>query len=232
MSFFHKYSLALFKRWNPCVLYLQLVILFQSNYLYAGSMEKVLDLKADNFEHIEFKRIKQNRYSFHGQQLQVDVEGSASFLMKPFDSVRKVRQVSFKWRSNGAPKIKDAQHEEQKQGDDAVFKLGLLLEGSDSFSNPFVPAWVKRVDGLLKYPSEDMIYLVADSKHVPGQRWVNPYNKRVTMIAIDSVDDAQNWQRSSYYFDTPVNVVGLWLMSDGDNTASSFTVNIKDIKLE
>ena len=232
MLFFYKYSLVLFKRWNPRVLCLQLVILLQSNYLYAGSMEELLDLKADNFEHIEFKRIKQSRYSFHDQQLQVDVEGSASFLMKSFDSVRKVRQVSFKWQNTGVLKIKDAQHEEQKQGDDAVFKLGLLLEGSDSFSNPFVPAWVKRVDGLLKYPSEDMIYLVADSKHVPGQRWANPYNKRVTMIAIDSVDDAQSWQQSSYYFDTPVNVVGLWLMSDGDNTASSFTVNIKDIKLE
>jgi hypothetical protein len=219
-------------RWNLSALYLLLVILLQSNGLYAGSMEELLDLKADNFEHIEFKRIKQSRYRFHDQQLQVDVEDSASFLMKSFDSVRKIRQVSFKWQSNGALKIKDAQHEEQKQGDDAVFKLGLLLEGSDSFSNPFVPAWVKRVDDLLKYPSEDMIYLVADSKHVPGQRWANPYNKRVTMIAIDSIDDAQRWQQASYYFDTPVNVVGLWLMSDGDNTASSFTVTIKDIKLE
>ena len=232
MSFFHKYNLALFKRWNPYVLSLQIVILLQSNCLYAVSMEGVLDLKADNFEHIEFKKIKKSHYSFRDQQLQVDVEGSASFLMKSFDSVRKVRQVSFKWRKNGEPKIKVAQHEELKQGDDAVFKLGLLLEGSGSFFNPFVPAWVKRVEGLLKYPSEDMIYLVADSKHVPGQRWFNPYNERVTMIAIDSVDDTNNWQRSSYYFDSPVNVVGIWLMSDGDNTDSSFTVNVKDIKLK
>ena len=67
---------------------------------------------------------------------------------------------------------------------------------------------------------------------MPGQRWLNPYNERVTMIAIDSVDDAKSWQRSSYYFDRPVNVVGIWLMSDGDNTDSSFTVNVKDIKLE
>lgn len=232
MSFFYKYNLALFKRWNPYVLSLQIVILLQSNCLYAVSMEGVLDLKADNFEHIEFKKIKKSHYSFRDHQLQVDVEGSASFLMKSFDSVRKVRQVSFNWRKNGEPKIKDAQHEEHKQGDDAVFKLGLLLEGSGSFFNPFVPAWVKRVEGLLKYPSEDMIYLVADSKHVPGQRWFNPYNERVTMIAIDSVDDTNNWQRSSYYFDSPVNVVGIWLMSDGDNTDSSFTVNVKDIKLK
>jgi len=232
MLFFYKHSLVLFMRWDLFALCLLLVILLQSNGLYAGSMEGVLDLNADNFEHIEFKRIKKSRYSFYDQQLQVAVEGGASLLMKPFDSIKKVQQVSFKWRSSGAPKIKDAKHEEQKQGDDAVFKLGLLLEGSGSFSNPFVPAWVKRVDGLLKYPSEDMIYLVANSKHVPGQRWANPYNKRVTMIAIESVGDAQGWQRTSYYFDVPVNVVGLWLMADGDNTDASFMVHIKDIKLE
>jgi hypothetical protein len=231
MSFYYKLVLALFTRWSPTV-FLLFVIWLQPNGLLAGSTEEILDLKADNFEHIEFKRIKQSRYSFHEQQLQVDVEGSSSFLMKSFDRVSEVKKVSFKWRANGAPKIKDALHEEQKQGDDAVFKLGLLLEGNDSFSNPFVPAWVKRVDGLLKYPSEDMIYLVADSKHEPGQHWTNPYNKRVTMIAIESVNDTQGWQRSSYYFDVPVKVVGIWLMSDGDNTGSSFTANIKDIKLE
>ena len=99
MSFFYKHILALFKRWNPYILSLQIIILLQSNCLYAGSMEGVLDLEADNFEHIEFKRIKQSRYSFRDQQLHVDIEGSASFLMKSFDSVRKVRQVSFKWRT-------------------------------------------------------------------------------------------------------------------------------------
>ena len=200
--------------------------------LFANAQAEMISLQADNFEHIEFRRIKSNYHAYQNQQLQINVNDSASFLMKPFDNIKKVSQVKFKWHSKGVPKIKNPQHEEQRVGDDAVFKLGLLLEGKDSFPNPLLPSWMKRVEKLLKYPSEDMIYLVVGAKHEIGEQWANPYNKRVTMIAIDSVKDKQGWQQSSYHFEMPVNVVALWLMSDGDNTDSNFIVFIKDINIE
>lgn len=40
------------------------------------------------------------------------------------------------------------------------------------------------------------------------------------------------WQQASYRFDEPQAVVALWLMADGDNTQSSFRVEIRDIVLE
>lgn len=211
---------------------MQILLFIQINMLFTNVQAEMISFQADNFEHIEFRRIKSNYHTYQNQQLQIYVDDSASFLMKPFENIKKVSQVKFKWRSKGAPKIKNAQHEEQRVGDDAVFKLGLLLEGKDSFPNPLLPSWMKRVEKLLKYPSENMIYLVVGAKHATGEQWANPYNKRVTMIAIDSVKDNQGWQQSSYHFEMPVNVVALWLMSDGDNTDSKFTVFIKDINIK
>lgn len=193
--------------------------------------EEIL-LQADRFEHIQFKRINASSYIFHDQLLQIDVDKSASFLMLPFDEVVKVNRVSFEWRSDGAPQIESPQHEEQREGDDALFKLGLLLKADDSILNPFLPPWMKRVEALLKYPSENMINLVAAAKHAPGEQWPNPYNKRVSTIAVGSVSSGQGWMKASYQFDRPVDVVGLWLMADGDNTGSSFSTYIKNITIE
>jgi len=207
-------------------------VLLCASTVFSEAKAENISLQADGFEHIQFKKIKASRYTFHGQLLQIDVDESASFLMLPFAAVKKINRVSFEWRSDGVPRLENAGQEEQRQGDDSVFKLGLLLKANDSFINPFLPSWMKRVEALLKFPSENMINLVVASKHAPGEQWPNPYNKRVTTVAIGSVENEQGWMQAAYQFDQPVDVVGLWLMADGDNTHSKFTVYIRNITLE
>ena len=205
---------------------------FAAGAVRAGGAESVIVMAADNFSHIYFKRIKPNNFIFSDQQLTINVVGSASFLMNSFDSIRKISHVRFEWKSEGVPKVIDKIHEERRTGDDAVFKLGILLESSDAGLNPFMPQWMKRVEELLNFPSEKMIYLVAGSKHAAGARWENPYNKRVTMVAVSSnVVSTGEWRQARYRFDVPVNAVALWLMSDGDNTDSTFTAHIRNIVL-
>ena len=210
---------------------LAVIILLHANTLFAATPGEVISLQADHFEHIQFKRIKANRYTFQ-QQLQIDVDNSASILMLPFETVKQLNRVSFEWRSEGGPLTEDAQHELKRNGDDAVFKLGLLLKADSESINPFVPPWLKQVRKLLKFPSEEMVYLVADAKHAPGERWTSPYNRRVTMISVESRGDGSGWQQSSYQFEQSLDVVALWLMADGDNTHATFTVSIKNIVLE
>ncbi len=217
---------------NTYLVFITVFLLVQTNIILAETSANVIPLQTDDFEHINFNRIKPNHHSFLKQQLKINVNESASFLMQPFDHVKAVKRVSFEWRSDGFPKIKSAKNEEQKSGDDAVFKLGLLLKTDESISNPFIPKWMKRVDTLLNFPSEEMIYLVANAKHAVSEQWANPYNKRVTMISIESIDNEQDWKLARYEFDTPVNVIAIWLMADGDNTHSRFTVHVKNIKIE
>ena len=203
-----------------------------------------LSLFENNYTHIKFGRIKENQYEFNKRVLKVEVDSSASFLMKAFETVKPVKRISFKWRSDGLPNVKDAMQEKQKAGDDAVVKLGLLLKSDKEIENPLLPKWMRQVKSLLNHPSENMIYLVADSRHVAGEQWPNPYNRRVTMVAMSSTsinsklesridgEFEEGWRHASYLFSEAVEVVAIWLMADGDNTGSSFTSYVKDIKLD
>jgi len=146
-----------------------------SNALFAEIHAESVSLQAENIEHIQFKKIKANRITYQDQQLRIDVDDSASILMLPFETIKPLNKVSFEWRSESGPLTKDSQHELKRSGDDAVFKLGLLLASDDDSINPFVPPWLKRVRELLKFPSEEMIYLVAGARHAPGERWTSPY---------------------------------------------------------
>ena len=224
---------------------LLVIFLFPTQLLAADvSAPDDLSLFESNFTHIQFGRIKANQYDFDDRVLKAEVDSSASFLMKAFESVKPVKRVSFKWRGDQLPKVKDALHEEQKAGDDAVFKLGLLLRSDNGIDNPLLPKWMRQVKSLLNHSSENMIYLVAGSKHVAGEQWPNPYNHRVTMIAMSSANIEskleskidgeleEGWQQASYRFAEAVDVVAVWLMADGDNTGSSFTSYVKDIRLD
>lgn len=196
--------------------------------------EKVVSLTAGDFEHIQFRSRTPTIYNYRedDNSLLIKVEKSASFLMQAFTEVKAVKQVSFEWKSDGLPAIKNAERESQRHGDDAVFKLGLLIETPDAISDVLLLSWMRRVDSLLKFPSDEIIFLVAGARHAAGQRWPGPYNRRVSMIAINDVATEQGWHKADYQFSKPVKVVAIWLMADGDDTASSFSVQIKNIKIE
>lgn len=208
------------------------VMLLQTKVVLSESTLETISLQANDFSHIEFKKIKANRYHFQKQQLQIDVESSASILMLPFKAVKAVNKVSFEWRGDGRPLLRDAEHELERSGDDAVFKLGLLLKSETESFNPFIAPWLRQVRKELSFPSEEMIYLVVDAKHKPNERWLSPYNRRITMISVASQKDESGWQQASFQFDTDQQVVALWLMADGDNTQASFSVSVKNIVLE
>ncbi len=219
--------MAAMKKYGILVIVLQLY----ANAAFTDPVSGFIPLQENAFEHIQFKRIEASNYKFENGQLVISVNSSASLLMKPFSDVREIKTISLEWKSDKKPAVKDSDHEKIRSGDDAVFKVGLLLKADSKAFKPFIPSWMKRVDELLAYPSEEMLYMVVDSRHAEGERWENPYNERVTMIALYNGVSEDGWQKASYQFDVPVNVVAIWLMSDGDNTGSSFVAQIKNIEI-
>jgi len=205
-------------------------LLLYGSTMMAVTQQESVPLQAEVFEHIRFGKIKANSIVFKNQLLRIDVDESASLLMMPFDEVKTIRQVRFKWKLEGEVLTRNAKHETRRDGDDAAFKLGLLLRSGSAFPNPFVPKWLKRVKALLKFPSRDMVYLTAGARHAAGEQWTSPYNERVTMIAVDSLSDEAGWWQVDHHFDQPKEAVAIWLMADGDDTHSSFTSQIKDIE--
>ncbi len=212
---------------------LSVIILLHTNALFSAPPVEAILLQADNFEHIQFKKIKPNSHAYENNVLKISVNDSSSLLMLSFDTIKKINKVSFEWRSEGLPLVDDAQHESSKAGDDAVVKIGLLLKADDTaFFNQFTPSWLKRVNELLSLPSDNMVYLAVNAKHAVGEEWLNPYDARVLMVSISSMQGLDDWQQASYQLDQSLAVVALWVMADGDNTDSKFTSYIKNIQLE
>lgn len=227
-------SMIAIKRYSLAVSILLIPVLsYLAFTFFTLPPEKIISLTAGDFEHIQFRTKTPTAYSYHENDngLLIKVDNSASFLMQAFTAVKQVNQVSFEWKSEGLPAIENAAHESRRSGDDAVFKLGLLIETPDAISDVLLLSWMRRVDSLLKFSSDEMFFLVAGAKHVAGQRWVGPYNNRVTMIAMNNDAGEQGWFQASYQFSEPVKVVAIWLMADGDDTSSSFTAHIKNIKM-
>jgi hypothetical protein len=215
-------------RFKPAIVILIPLLAGITGNIYA---EADNGLKFSGFEHISFSRIPANSIETTDKRVRFDVNASASFLMTAFDHVVPVKEVSVTWRSDGVPSVRNAQQEMEKAGDDAVVKVGLLLRADEPGFHPFLPAWMRRVKQKLAYPSEIMYYLVADARHMPGQRWDNPYNRRVTMMAMNDEKNADGWTTSRMKFDAPLEVVAVWLMADGDNTGSSFSSEVRQIEL-
>ena len=198
----------------------------------ASLFAEEITLDNKNTTHITFKRITPNNFYFKEGTLTIKANNSASFLLLPFKSIRKINKVSFQWKKQGSINVKNAQQEETRRGDDAYLRIGLAIEGKPLFVNPLAPKWVKKVRGTLHYSSDKMIYIIPGSRHEDGQHWKSPYSDDVEIIAVGSNTKKDGWNFSEHKFENSQTVVGLWIMADGDNTQSTFTSQLKALTLE
>ena len=204
--------------------------------LFAG-LSHSLKVKADNellegseYKEISFDDIPKTAYTFEKNQLSVVVKKSSSVKMKAFEKIKTVKSVSFEYQIDGKLDINNEQQHREKSGDDALFRVGLLRSG-DAPSIPFfAPAWIKKSSSLLKLPSDKLIYLVLSPVAKGGSRWESPYSSSIENIALNKKEATEKgWQKASYQFDKPIPIVGYWLMADGDNTSSSFSLKVRNL---
>jgi len=182
--------------------------------------------------HIVFDKKSANTFNTLPNSLNVAVDNSASFLLLPFEQVKAVRSVAFQWKKHGKLKIIDAAHEQTKSGDDAYLRIGLLIKGQPELFNPLTPTWLNKVKAVLHHASNKMIFLVPGSHNQHGAQWKSPYNTNVDIIAITSEQLNTGWSHSKHVFKKPLQIVGLWIMADGDNTQSTFVSQLRELVLE
>ena len=186
-----------------------------------------------HFDHIKFKRVKPNTVTFHDGTISFEVNETASFMLHAFEDARSVSRVAFDWKANGKLNKRDVEHETTRKGDDAWLRVGLILKGEPQLLDPLVPSWVKQVRNTLKYPSDEMVYLVPDARHAPGKSWPSPFSKQIRMISVASSTEKENgWRSVNYVSPQPLQVIGIWLMADGDNTQSSFRSSIRKLQVQ
>jgi len=207
---FTPYSVGLFVAATP---------LFASSYRFA------------DFHHISFGNIPATKYSQEEDAIKADVASSSSFLLKPFSSVKNIKKVQWRWRMTGDFKVDSFALLQSKAGDDAVVRVGLIKSGYAPMAPFFAPSWIKAIKDYLKLAGAQMHYVVAGGPAPAGAAWVSPYSKSMTMVQAKSSVEKDGWTLSQHDFQESIKVVGLWLMADGDNTKSNFSVLIKDLRV-
>ena len=175
--------------------------------------------------------IKPTKYTISKNSIKATVSKSASALIYAFDTVTPIKTVSFEWRSQGKLKVRNAGHEKSKKGDDYKLRVGLILSGKAPMIPFFAPGWVKAIKSAMKLPSNKLRYLAVDAKHPAGKSWESPYSDSMTNVSLPSKDLGNGWNLAVYSSKRPHNVVGVWVMADGDNTKSSFESEIRNLRL-
>ncbi len=185
------------------------------------------------FEHIHFKRIKPNIVSFNNDEIQFDVNKSASFLLLAFADIKTVRKVSFAWQASGMLNKNSVEQEKTRKGDDAWIRVGLILSGEPEWvPDALLPRWSRQVKNTLRYPSDSMLYLIPGARHAPGASWKSPFSPHIDMVSVASTGMDDGWQRVDHEFSEPLRAVGLWIMADGDNTGSIFSSRLRNLVID
>lgn len=203
------------------------VLALTSNLVYA----ETASLENNKFEHIQFKDIEPNQFEFRDNILAINVNKSASFLLQPFQQIKTISKVSFDWKSHGTLNVNSKDVEASREGDDAYLRIGLLIKGKPPVISFFAAGWIKKIKTLLHHPSNRMAYVVSGAQHSAGETWESPYTSSIHIISAKSSQLNDNWMRAEHRFTVAIEVVGLWIMADGDNTGSSFSTQLRNLEI-
>lgn len=202
-----------------------------SHLLLAVSM---VPLSSQDWVELKYKNIPSNQVKFENSQVQIQVNQSASPLIHRLQAPQSVNGFSFKLNIKGG--LTNAQADQFLE--DSYFRLGLVASGEKTLN-----WWQKKVaaDWVLKLFSMapqgvglDKIYFfnVSPYSDQVGKARVHPKSELMHEFVVASHSENKEVLEVNHQLKMPLQVVALWLSSDGDDTKSQFEVQIQKIELK
>ena len=185
---------------------------------------------------MEFDQKLKTQYALESGALVATVRKSSSALVLPFDQIKLITNVSYDWCTTRDMTKVNREKEQKKEGDDAALRLGLLLSGTPPGVPLFVPNWIKRLEKLVKFPTQGVLFITSGVSADAGKSWVSPYTQYISMTVAQSTPKNLSWckhgQAGKFQAKIPIESTGLWFMADGDDTHASFTTWISNIQIQ
>lgn len=199
-----------------------------------GSVLVPLDQQA-RWQVLKYSRLPPHRIRFSSAGLEMAVDGSAMPLIYPLAERLRVRGIRVKGRVEGALRIPPGRQGEEKF-DDYVFRIGLVEPGERTLNfvqRQLATAWVRKLFELA--PSGTGISRIhffnvgAEKAHIGRQR-EHPLSDLIVekVVAVPQTDGRFDF---AHTLERPLDTIAVWLSSDGDDTASQFTVLVERIEL-
>lgn len=199
--------------------------------LYTLFVATSLALSAGSgWEVLRFDNIRENGIAFSDSRLTVTVNDSASPIIYPFSGTKTVNEifvsgtVTGKLESNGS-----------SSWDDALLRVGIIETGSRKLSpveRMSAPKWVKTLSNRMSGGIRKIhCFLLMPEKERIGEARINPDMElfQETIAAVPSADGSFTMRITlPHAIESP----GLWILSDGDDTGSKFSISIEQIEMK
>lgn len=187
---------------------------------------------------LKYDSLPANHVTFSGNGLSIKVDKSASPLIYPLtEDPLLIEKVSIAGHVNKLVSIKNPDQQGRKSFDDFNLRLGFVLLGSNRLSwlkRQLAAKWIREMYNLApKNQGIDHIeflnaVLSPNRLHIVRTHPLSEHIKERNVWLMDK-PGAFSY---SHIFSNPRHTVALWISVDGDDTGSSFTLNIKQIQLE
>ena len=203
-------------------------------FVFLGLLAIPLDKKAQ-WTDLGFSQSRKTLTSFSSEGLRLAIDKSSSPLFYPLSQILKVHTVKLEFELSGLPKIPEGSTEGLDHADDFSLRLGLVVSGDNQlswFQKFFAPRWLKLISEKSEpYHLGKALFLTVSQTLPEGTKRKHPKSNLLEEVVVLRASKpgaySVSW-RSPEELDT----YALWVQSDGDDTASSFDVLIKNITLE
>lgn len=183
---------------------------------------------------LSYKNIPANQVRFADNALIIQVDGSASPLIYPFSQPLRADSIAMRLSVDGYLNL-DGQKQGESGADDFVFRLGVVYRGDKRLStwqHVFAPEWVKT---LFRLAPEDtgidyigFFNVYSDDRLAARQRSHPSSNLIIEQFVSKRSDDPMLLQ---FYPNKEQDILALWISSDGDDTDSSYLINLSDLQV-
>jgi len=212
---------------------LKVLISFYLLIIAKTTLAEDIDLNLNKWHTVKYSKIKPNVIKQIKKSIEISVNNSSSALVFKFDQIKVIRRVKIKAKLKGLinyhgspPGSEDA--------DDFPLRVGFILKGNKKlnfFQKRIAPDWLVQLDkisstngGLDKVHS--LIFYTENPKFKKREHPLSSYffEEAATQFIDFKLDTTHSFLKE-------LEIIGIWLSSDGDDTKSSFSVIIESIVL-
>lgn len=193
----------------------------QQNIPFDSSMWKVLS----------YKKIPSNQVEFENQEMLIKVQSSAGPIVFKLPEMKKVKLVRIKGRFKGQKNVESGDFDE-----DSILRIGLVATGDkklNAFYRMVSPRWVKELFELApkNYGLDKIFFLnFTNRKELLHRERFHPKSELIHEKMVYVIDKEGDFD-AEIPFDETKQIAALWMSTDGDDTASSFEVQISALQL-
>lgn len=185
---------------------------------------------------LSFDGVTSNEVSFSDPGMEIRVSKSASPILYLFPEPQIVQSVSARGRSEGTLNLSPEATWESAP-DDALLRIGIIETGVRRL-NPLqklaAPGWIKELETLVS-SSDSGVGSIHCFHLLPRKDWLGKKRTNPNISLFEEEIVATPNEDGSFLLlgelDAPVEAHGIWILADGDDTGSEFTLLIEKIEV-